>query len=107
MTAPDKNVMGATRASRGDAMQFFDIPGGIHPAERKELSNRTPIQSMPLPARLILPLSQHIGSAAEPASGKFRQGHDQKRAGQWADNCSLTTDKCKHGNLYREAQCEH
>lgn len=46
--------------------QFFDIPGGIHPAERKELSNRTPIQSMPLPARLILPLNQHIGSAAEP-----------------------------------------
>ena len=46
--------------------QFFDIPGGIHPAERKELSNRTPILRAPLPARLILPLSQHIGATAEP-----------------------------------------
>ena len=46
--------------------QFFDIPGGIHPAERKELSNRTPILRAPLPARLILPLSQHIGAPAEP-----------------------------------------
>ncbi|WP_347506233.1 electron transport complex subunit RsxC [Pseudomonas anguilliseptica] len=43
-----------------------DIPGGIHPAERKELSNRTPIQPAPLPGRLTLPLNQHIGTPAEP-----------------------------------------
>ena len=46
--------------------QIFDIPGGIHPAERKELSNRTPIQFAPLPKRLILPMNQHIGTPAEP-----------------------------------------
>ncbi|MEO4046728.1 electron transport complex subunit RsxC [Pseudomonas sp. CAU 1711] len=46
--------------------RIWDIPGGIHPAERKELSNRTPIQRAPLPKRLILPLGQHIGAAAEP-----------------------------------------
>ncbi len=45
---------------------IWDIPGGIHPAERKELSNRTPIQPAPLPKRLVLPLNQHIGAAAEP-----------------------------------------
>jgi len=45
---------------------IWDIPGGIHPAERKELSNRTPIQPAPLPMRLIVPLNQHIGAAAEP-----------------------------------------
>ena len=45
---------------------IWDIPGGIHPAERKELSNRTPIQSAPLPKRLTLPLNQHIGAPAEP-----------------------------------------
>ncbi|MDA7088673.1 electron transport complex subunit RsxC [Pseudomonas sp. SA3-5] len=44
----------------------WDIPGGIHPPERKELSNRTPIQPAPLPKRLVLPLNQHIGAAAEP-----------------------------------------
>ena len=36
--------------------RIWDIPGGIHPAERKELSNRTPIQPAPLPKRLTLPL---------------------------------------------------
>ncbi|SDT93477.1 electron transport complex protein RnfC [Pseudomonas pohangensis] len=48
------------------AREFFDIPGGIHPDERKTLSNRTAIQSAPLPKRLILPLNQHIGTPAEP-----------------------------------------
>ena len=47
-------------------LKVWEIPGGIHPAERKELSNQAPIQQAPLPARLILPLSQHIGAPAEP-----------------------------------------
>ena len=46
--------------------RIWAIPGGIHPAERKELSNRTPIQPAPLPKRLTLPLNQHIGAPAEP-----------------------------------------
>ncbi|MFC3606689.1 electron transport complex subunit RsxC [Stutzerimonas tarimensis] len=48
------------------AEKIWDIHGGIHPAERKELSNGTPIEHPPLPARLTLPLSQHIGSPARP-----------------------------------------
>jgi len=48
------------------AVKTWDIPGGIHPPERKTLSNRTAIQPAPLPKRLILPLSQHIGAPAEP-----------------------------------------
>lgn len=46
--------------------RIWDIPGGIHPAERKALSNRTPIQQAPLAKRLTLPLNQHIGAPAEP-----------------------------------------
>ncbi|MFZ3023699.1 electron transport complex subunit RsxC [Pseudomonas sp.] len=48
------------------AQQVWDIPGGIHPAEHKELSNQLPVQPAPLPKRLILPLSQHLGAPAEP-----------------------------------------
>ena len=48
------------------ALQIWNIPGGIHPAERKELSNRTPVQTAPLAKRLTLPLAQHIGASAEP-----------------------------------------
>ncbi|AFN77016.1 electron transport complex protein RnfC [Stutzerimonas stutzeri DSM 10701] len=48
------------------SLNVWDIHGGIHPPERKELSNRAPIQRMPLPARLIVPLDQHLGAPAEP-----------------------------------------
>jgi len=47
-------------------LRIWDIPGGIHPPEQMALSNRTPIIAAPLPARLIVPLAQHIGAPAEP-----------------------------------------
>ena len=52
--------------NHADALKIWNIPGGVHPAERKELSNRTPIQPAPLPKQLTLPLNQHIGAPAEP-----------------------------------------
>ncbi len=48
------------------SLNVWDIHGGIHPPECKDLSNRTPIQQMPLPERLIVPLAQHLGAPAEP-----------------------------------------
>ncbi len=48
------------------ALKIWDIHGGIHPPEHKDLSNRTPIQPAPLPKRLVLPLTQHLGAPAEP-----------------------------------------
>jgi len=47
-------------------LKIWDIHGGIHPPEQKDLSNRTPIQPAPLPRRLVLPLAQHLGAPAEP-----------------------------------------
>ncbi|MCL6264652.1 electron transport complex subunit RsxC [Craterilacuibacter sp. RT1T] len=39
--------------------------GGIHPPEFKTLSNGTPIATPPLPAQLVVPLSQHLGNPAK------------------------------------------
>jgi electron transport complex protein RnfC len=47
MSVMSKDNMGAAQANQADAMKIWDIPGGIHPAERKELSNRTPLQQAP------------------------------------------------------------
>nr|WP_298375770.1 electron transport complex subunit RsxC [uncultured Halomonas sp.] len=47
-------------------MADFDFPGGIHPPERKALSNRVPLVQAPLPGRVILPLTQNLGMPAEP-----------------------------------------
>jgi len=45
------------------------IAGGIHPPQHKLLSSETPISVLPFPNRLILPVSQHIGTPAHPIVG--------------------------------------
>ena len=66
MSVMSKSDVGVARTSHADATKVWDIPGGIHPAEHKALSNRTPIQPAPLPKQLIVPLAQHLGAPAEP-----------------------------------------
>lgn len=46
--------------------KVFPLKGGIHPDERKTLSNTTPITEVPLPSVLILPLAMHLGAPADP-----------------------------------------
>jgi electron transport complex protein RnfC len=40
--------------------------GGIHPPEFKELAEEKPIEVMPRPKQVVLPLSQHTGAPAKP-----------------------------------------
>ncbi|MDP5053687.1 MAG: electron transport complex subunit RsxC, partial [Congregibacter sp.] len=44
--------------------RIHDFHGGIHPPERKSLSNSQAIRRAAIPKQLVLPLSQHIGSPA-------------------------------------------
>jgi electron transport complex protein RnfC len=44
-----------------DNQELWDFPGGVFPAERKSLSNQTPIGRLPIPERLYVPVKQHIG----------------------------------------------
>jgi electron transport complex protein RnfC len=46
--------------------KIWDIHGGIHPPENKRQSIGEPIRFAGIPAELVLPLSQHIGTPAEP-----------------------------------------
>lgn len=45
--------------------RIHDFHGGIHPPERKTLSNGSPLRQATLPPQLVLPLSQHIGAPAK------------------------------------------
>ncbi|HZX33007.1 MAG TPA: electron transport complex subunit RsxC [Rhodocyclaceae bacterium] len=47
-------------------MKIFDLPGGIHPAYRKELSSEAAIRPLPLPKRVYIPLQQHVGALSVP-----------------------------------------
>jgi electron transport complex protein RnfC len=41
--------------------QLWDFPGGVHPTEKKSVSNQQIIQRLALPALLYIPIKQHIG----------------------------------------------
>lgn len=43
--------------------QFWTFPGGVHPENRKQLSNQTAIETLPLPTQFVIPVKQHIGTA--------------------------------------------
>ncbi len=47
-------------------MRLFKIRGGVHPDDRKSLAAAQPIEDLPLPGLLHIPLQQHIGAAANP-----------------------------------------
>lgn len=44
----------------------YTFRGGIHPEYNKELASKAAIRELPLPARLVVPLSQHLGAPAVP-----------------------------------------
>lgn len=57
-------------------MKTFPI-GGVHPSENK-LSGAKPIEVLPLPDAVAIPLAQHIGA---PAAAKVAKG-DKVLTGQ-------------------------
>lgn len=44
--------------------------GGVHPHDKKSLSNTQSIETLPIPDELIVPLSQHLGSPAKALKKK-------------------------------------
>lgn len=45
---------------------FKSFLGGIHPHDGKELAKDQPIEAMPVPQQLVVPMSQHIGATCAP-----------------------------------------
>lgn len=49
-----------------DSRPLWRFHGGIHIPDEKSLANGRPIEPVPLPERLWVPLQQHIGAPAQP-----------------------------------------
>lgn len=47
-------------------MKLFGFRGGVHPTYNKDATAYFPIEALPLPKLLYIPLQQHIGAPAEP-----------------------------------------
>jgi len=45
------------------AQSFF---GGIHPQDKKAATNKKPIEPLPPPAQVVIPMSLHIGAPCQP-----------------------------------------
>ena len=45
------------------AQSFF---GGIHPNDKKAATNKKPIELLPPPAQVVIPMSLHIGAPCKP-----------------------------------------
>ena len=44
----------------------FSFKGGIHPEDKKALTENKAIEVIPAPAQVILPVSMHIGAPCNP-----------------------------------------
>ncbi|MGE5552118.1 MAG: electron transport complex subunit RsxC [Bacteroidota bacterium] len=47
-------------------MRFRSFRGGVHPGQAKGATCGRPIAELPLPAQVVIPLTQHLGSPNEP-----------------------------------------
>ena len=47
-------------------MGLKTFPGGIHPHDAKSFSKNKAIEQMPLPQKIVIPFSQHIGAPSKP-----------------------------------------
>jgi electron transport complex protein RnfC len=53
-------------SKKGKTRELWRFHGGLHLAEKKEISLQTPLKQAALPERLVLPLQQHIGAQTQP-----------------------------------------
>jgi len=51
---------------KGVLMRLKTFPGGVHPPDEKKYSASVPIVDIPIPQKVTIHLSQHIGSPSKP-----------------------------------------
>ncbi|ODB94186.1 electron transport complex subunit RsxC [Candidatus Thiodiazotropha endoloripes] len=52
-------------SKKGKTRELWSFHGGLHLPDHKEVSLHSPLQSVTLPKRLVVPLQQHIGVTAQ------------------------------------------
>lgn len=73
--------------------------GGVHPADKKELSKEKAIERMPLPSELAVSMSQHLGAPATPLKKKGDAVAKGERIGQAASFISADVHSPVNGTV--------
>jgi electron transport complex protein RnfC len=63
-------------------MKTKTFPYGIHPPENKGWTSESPLESMPLPEKVFIPLLQHFGSPAESLVNKGDEVYVGQKIGE-------------------------
>jgi len=64
------------------ASLFSSFKGGVHPPDHKEPTESKPIERMPPPSRVVIPLQQHTGAACEPVVNVGDEVKEGQRIGE-------------------------
>src|SRR5512143_2567441 len=81
--------------------------GGVHPREDKEATEHKPVEVLPLPARVYVPLSQHAGA---PSKAVVKKGDPVKTGqliGEPGGRISSTTHASVSGTVADVADLSH
>ncbi len=76
-------------------MRLKTFPGGVHPHDYKHFSANAKVEEMPLPSRVVIHLSQHIGAPSTPVVAVG----DEVKAGQLIAEASGFVSIAQHASI--------
>ncbi|MFW5782324.1 MAG: electron transport complex subunit RsxC [Candidatus Muiribacteriaceae bacterium] len=82
-------------------MDLKTFPQGIHPSDSKELTRELPINNMPVPQKVVIPLSQHIGAPAMPVVSVSDHVRTGQKIGEAAGFISAAVHSSISGKVTR------
>jgi electron transport complex protein RnfC len=86
---------------------MFTFRGGVHPREDKEATEHKPVEKLPLPARVYIPLSQHAGAPSKPVVKKGDTVKTGTLIGEPGGRISVATHASISGTVADVADLPH
>ncbi len=81
--------------------------GGVHPQEAKESTEHKPVETLPLPAKVFIPMSQHIGAPSKPLVDKGSEVKTGTTIGEPGGRVSVPTHSSVSGRVSEVVELPH
>jgi electron transport complex protein RnfC len=86
---------------------MFTFRGGVHPREHKEATEHKPVEELPLPSRVYIPMAQHTGAPSKPVVKKGDVVRTGTLLGEPAGRVSVPTHASVSGTVADVADLPH
>lgn len=81
--------------------------GGVHPPEHKETTEHKPIETLPMPQRVFIPVSQHTGAPSKPVVAKGAEVKTGTLLAEAGGRISVPTHSSVSGKVIDIADLAH